>query len=156
MNEHAIEGRRHLLLAVEESGGSRQTVKYVADLFGNIPNMHVTLLSIMPEPSEDLGESDKVQHDMMERQRSTRETALAEYREVLIGGGFCEHCITTNLIVRRYTSLGDAILEERERLGCSLVAIGRRGLSHNEEFLFGSTSSRILHYARNCAVLVVE
>lgn len=152
MNEHAIEGRRHLLLAVEESEGSRQAVRYVADLFGNIPNIHVTLLSILPEPPED----DQAQHDLMERQRSTREAALAEYRDILIGGGFCEDCITTNLIVRRYTSLGDAILEERERLGCSLVAIGRRGLSHHEEFIFGSTSSRILHYARNCAVLVVE
>ena len=152
MNEHTIEGRRHLLLAVEESEGSRQAVRYVADLFGSIPNIHVTVLSILPEPPED----DPVQHDLMEHQRSTREAALAEYREVLIVGGFCEHCITTNLIVRRYTSLGDIILEERERLGCSLVAIGRRGLSHHEEFLFGSTSSRILHNARNCAVLVVE
>lgn len=156
MNEHTIEGRRHLLLAVEESDGSLQAVRYVADLFGGIPDIHVTLLSILPELPEDFGESDQAQHDMMESQRSTREAALAEYREILIGGGFCEQCITTNLIVRRYTSLGDAILEERERLGCTLVTIGRRGLSHHEEFLFGSTSNRIVHYAKNCAVLVVE
>jgi nucleotide-binding universal stress UspA family protein len=36
------------------------------------------------------------------------------------------------------------------------VVVGRRGLTHNEEFLFGSTSSKILHHATHCAVMVVE
>jgi nucleotide-binding universal stress UspA family protein len=52
--------------------------------------------------------------------------------------------------------VGDAILEEQEKLRCCIVVVGRRGLSHNEEFVFGSTSSKILHNAKNCAVMVIE
>jgi len=41
-------------------------------------------------------------------------------------------------------------------LKCCTVVIGRRGLSKKEEFIFGSTSNRILHEANNCAVMVIE
>ncbi|MCX5876459.1 MAG: universal stress protein [Deltaproteobacteria bacterium] len=34
--------------------------------------------------------------------------------------------------------------------------MGRRGITHSEEFVFGSTSSKILHHAKYCAVMVVE
>jgi len=36
------------------------------------------------------------------------------------------------------------------------VAVGRRGVSKAEEFLFGSVSSKIVHNAKNCTVWVVS
>lgn len=81
---------------------------------------------------------------------------LADYKEILVEGGFAERQITSRLIVKECTSIADAILEEQDKLRCCVVAVGRRGLSHNAEFILGSTSSRILHHAKHCAVLVVE
>jgi hypothetical protein len=34
--------------------------------------------------------------------------------------------------------------------------IGRRGISKKEEFMFGSTSTRILHIAKDCSIWVIE
>ena len=51
--------------------------------------------------------------------------------------------------------IADAILEEQDKLRSHLV-VGRRGISHKEEFIFGSTSNKTLHHARKCAVLIVE
>ncbi|MCJ7616010.1 MAG: universal stress protein, partial [Desulfobacterales bacterium] len=46
--------------------------------------------------------------------------------------------------------------DERDETKYSTVVVGRQGLSRTEEFLFGSTSSKIVNYARNCTVWVVE
>jgi len=53
-------------------------------------------------------------------------------------------------------TVADAILAVRRRLACCTVVVGQRRLSKQEEFLYGSTSNRILHEARDCAVLVVQ
>ena len=52
--------------------------------------------------------------------------------------------------------MASCIIRELEELKCCTVVIGRRGISKKEEFIFGSTSSRILHDAKNCAVMVIE
>jgi nucleotide-binding universal stress UspA family protein len=64
--------------------------------------------------------------------------------------------IEIQLSIQPCSSIGDAILEEQEKLRSCIVVIGRRGISHNKEFVFGSTSSTILHLAKHCAVMVVE
>ncbi|MCL7487052.1 MAG: universal stress protein [Desulfobulbaceae bacterium] len=81
---------------------------------------------------------------------------LDGYREILLGAGFKPNQIDVRLVIRQCASIGDAIIEEQEKLRCCIVVVGRRGISHNEEFIFGSTSSKIFHHATNCAVMVVE
>ena len=50
-----------------------------------------------------------------------------------------------------------AILEEALELGAGTIVLGRRGISKKEEFIFGSTSNKILHSRKSCAALwVVE
>lgn len=147
---------RHLLLAVDESAGSRRAVMFVADFFGGFGDPYLTLLSIVPEPPEDLFKNEDERARQLSVSRRQREEVLQEYRGILIGGGLREGRIRTHLVTRRCTSLADAILEEQEKLRCCIVVVGRRGISRQEEFLFGSTSNRILHRAQHCAVMVVE
>jgi nucleotide-binding universal stress UspA family protein len=147
---------RHLLLAVDESENSKRAVMYVADFFSANPDVFVTLLSIIPEPTDDLFPTEDQRQQWIADQKTTMDKALAVYRQILIGAGLKEEQIENRLIVRRCTSIGDAILEEQAKLRCCIVVVGRRGLTHNEEFLFGSTSSKILHHATHCAVMVVE
>ena len=151
-----VKAPRHLLLAVDESAGSRRAVMFVADFFGDYGHLMLTLLSILPEPPEDLFKGGEERERWLAESRRQRENVLREYREILAGGGLREDRIATHLVVRRCTSLAEAILEEQEKLRCCIVVVGRRGLSHQEEFILGSTSNRILHHARRCAVLVVE
>jgi nucleotide-binding universal stress UspA family protein len=147
---------RHILIAVDGSENSKRAVIYVADFFGRYRDVFITLLSIVPEPSEDYFATDGERDQWLEEKKTEMNRILAEYKEILTGRGFQEEQLEVLLIIRVCTSIGEAILEEQERLGCSMVVVGRRGISHNEEFIFGSTSNKILHQAKNCAVMVIE
>lgn len=147
---------RHLLAAVDESANSRRAVMYLADFFCGHPEVFITLLAIIPEPSEDFFPTEVERCAGLEERRGIMTKALADYRLILLSAGFAEQQIASRLVVRKCVSIGEVILEEQEKLRCCIVVVGRRGLSHNEEFIFGSTSSKVLHQARNCAVMVVE
>ncbi|MBU0676202.1 MAG: universal stress protein [Proteobacteria bacterium] len=147
---------RHLLVAVDESENSRRAVMYLADFFGSSPNVFVTLLSILPEPSEDFFAEDSERKAWLAEKKAAMEEMLNKDQAMLMDGGFPEERINISLVVRDCTSIADAILEEQAKLKCCIVVVGRRGLAHHEEFIFGSTSNKILHQAKNCAVMVVE
>jgi nucleotide-binding universal stress UspA family protein len=147
---------RHLLVAVDESDNSKRAVMYLADFFCDYKNVFVTLLSIVQEPSEDYFATEPEREKWLSDKQLTMNNILAGYKEMLIEAGFKDNQIETQLSVRACASVGDAILAEQEKLRCCIVVVGRRGISHNEEFVFGSTSNKILHNARNCAVMVVE
>jgi len=147
---------RHVLVAVDESENSKRLVMYLADFFSGYGDVFITLMTILPEPSEDYFPNDEEREKWLTEKKQTLQKALDSYREILAGAGFKKDRIELRLVVRQCTSIGDAILEEQDKLRCCIVAVGRRGISHNEEFIFGSTSSKILHHAKNCAVMVVE
>lgn len=147
---------RHLLVAVDASANSKRAVMYLADFFGDDKDVFVTILSVIPEPSEDYFATDEERENWLAKKEAEMNNVLAEYKEILQGAGFQEDQIDVRLIVRQCESIGDAIIEEQAKLRCCIVVVGRRGISHNEEFVFGSTSNKILHYAKNCAVMVVE
>lgn len=147
---------RHLLAAVDESANSRRAVMYLADFFCGHPEIFITLLAIIPEPSEDFFATAGKRLVWLHERRAVLEKALADYRGLLLSAGFTERQIASRLVERKCVSIGEVILEEQDKLRCCIVVVGRRGLSHNEEFVFGSTSSKVLHHARNCAVMVVE
>ena len=150
------DAERHLLVAVDESENSRRAVMYLADFFGDDKDVFVTILSIIPEPSEDYFATDDEREKWVAEKKGAMESVLEGYREILLGAGFQENQIEVSLVVRQCESIGDAIIEEQGKLRCCIVVVGRRGISHNEEFVFGSTSNKILHHAKNCAVMVVE
>ena len=147
---------RHLLVAVDESDNSKRAVMYLADFFCDYKNVFVTLLSIIQDPSEDYFPSDAEREKWLNDKQQAMNLILTSYKEMLIEAGFKEAQVETQLSVRACASVGDAILKEQEKLRCCIVVVGRRGITHNEEFVFGSTSNKILHNAKNCAVMVVE
>lgn len=147
---------RHILVAVDSSENSKRAVMYLADFFCNDKNVFVTILSIISEPSEDYFATDEEREKWIAEQKGKMTEVLNGYKNILLGAGFAEDQIDVQLIIRECESIGDAIIEEQAKLHCCIVVVGRRGISHNEEFIFGSTSNKILHHATNCAVMVVE
>ena len=81
---------------------------------------------------------------------------LERYRRMLVEGGFSEARVTTELIESGSEPVADVILRAHENLGTCTVVVGRREKSRQEEFLFGSVSSRIVKNARRCSVWVIE
>lgn len=155
--KHSGRGKdRHVLVAVDESDIAEKTVLYVGDFLGGVSGFRVTLLTIIPEPPEDYFRSADDRAAWIQQHRDEALNALERYRQLLIQSGFIKSKVQVLVEVRKSQSLSDCILDEQKALGCCTVVVGRRGISKKEEFMLGSTSSRILHTGKNCAVWVIE
>ncbi len=147
---------RNLLVAVDGSENARRAAHYVADFLGGVPGFRVTLLTIVPEPSEDYFATDEERKTWIEEHSSGAEKILKDYREMLIQSGFSEDKVMVKVEVRICPSIAGCILDDQKKLGCCTIVLGRRGISKKEEFIYGSTSNKILHSGKNCAVWVIE
>lgn len=147
---------RHVLIALDETDNAKRALLYAADFLGGVPGFRVTLLFIVPEPPDDFFDSEKDRQCWINDQRKKACELLDKYRHILIQSGFAEDKVNVLVDVKKCPSLAECILEEQRKLKCCTVVVGRRGISKKEEFIFGSTSSRLLHSGKNCAVWVIE
>lgn len=147
---------KHLLIAIDQSDSSRRAVLYVADFLGGFPGFRATLLSIVPEPEDDFFDAEAEKRAWTAEKRAEANKMLDNYRQVLIQSGFEPDKVRIRSCVGDVKSLSEAILDTRCDLTCCTVVVGRHHKSKAEEFLFGSTSSKLIHEAKSCAVWVVE
>ena len=147
---------KHLLFAVDQTENSKRAVLYVADFLGGFPGFRVTLVSIIPEPEEDFFDTAEAQASWIREKTDETNTMLENYRQILIQAGFEPEMIRVRACVNEFKSLSEAILDTRCDLTCCTVVVGRHHKSKTEEFLYGSTSSKLIREAKNCAVWVVE
>jgi len=147
---------KHFLIAVDESESSKRAVLYVADIVGGFPGFTVTLLSIIPEPEEDFFDSEEEQVAWTGEKLAAANRLLNNYQEIMVQAGFPRDKVRVRSCVGEEKSFADAILETRCDLSCCTVVVGRHHKSKAEEFLLGSTSTRLIREAKNCAVWVVE
>jgi nucleotide-binding universal stress UspA family protein len=147
---------KHLLVAVDDSESSKRAVLYVADLLGGLPGFTVTICSIISAPEEDFFEREEQERAWIKEKTAQVGNMLENYRQILIQSGFSGDKVGIQSFANRGKSFADAILAMRCDLTCCTVVVGRRHKSKTEEFLFGSTSSKLIHEAKNCAVWVVE
>jgi nucleotide-binding universal stress UspA family protein len=155
-NEDTPMQDKHLLIAVDESDSSRRAVLYVADILGGFPGFTVTLLRVIPEPEKDFFDTEEEMTAWTREKIDGANKMLENYRQILIQSGFPEDKVRYRACVGEAKSFSEAILETRCDLTCCTVVVGRHHKSKTEEFLFGSTSSKLIHEAKNCAVWVVE
>jgi len=147
---------KHFLIAVDESESSKRAVLYVADIVGGFPGFAVTLLSIIAEPDEDFFDSEEEQAAWTKEKLEAANRLLENYRQIMIQAGFPPEKVRIRSCVGEERSFAEAILDTRCDLSCCTVVVGRHHKSKTEEFLFGSTSTRLIREAKNCAVWVIE
>jgi nucleotide-binding universal stress UspA family protein len=149
-------GDRHVLIAVDDSKNAERAVLYAAHFLGGVPGFRATMITVIPEPPEDYFSNDEERQAWLTDHISEAEKMLDRYREVLIQSGFSNNKVDMIVDVRDCPSIADCIIDMQQRLECCTVIVGRRGISKKEEFLFGSTSSKVVHSGKNCAVWVIE
>lgn len=147
---------KHILIAVDESENAKRAVLYVADFLGGFPGFRVTLLHVIPEPPEDYFDKEEERHQWIESQSNKMKRLLENYKNILIQSGFPEDKIKIIIDIRPCPSIAACILDELSKIKACTVVVGRRGISRKEELIFGSTSNKILHEAKNCSVWVIE
>lgn len=151
-----MQAERNIIVAVDDTESAKRAVLYVAGLLGGIGGIRVMLMEVVPEPSETLFQSAQERESWTKSRYEEAGKRLALYREVLIQSGFGGEYVETKTLTGPCPSVADCIRGEAERISACTVVIGRRGITKKEEFLRGSTSSRMLHTVKNCALWVVE
>jgi len=147
---------KNILIAVDESENARRAVLYVAQLLERSDGFSVTILHVIGEPEEDYFPTTDEKEKWLSQYKKRVDKMLEDYRQIFIQRGFDRSAVSVRSTLRYCPSMAQCILEERDETEYSTVVVGRHGLSRTEEFLFGSTSSKIVNYARNCTVWVVE
>ena len=147
---------KHLLVAVDATDSSKRAVVYVADFLGGLEGFRVTLFSIIPEPEEDFFDTETEKIAWTREKLEEANKMLMNYEQVLVQSGFPPDKVRIRSCVGDTRSFAEEILDIRCDLTCCTVVVGRHHKTKTEEFLFGSISSKIVNYARNCTVWVVE
>ena len=147
---------RHIMVAVDSSDNARRAVLFVGDFFGCYEGFQVTLLHIILEPEATFFKDNDERQKWLAAQREESMSTMEEYKHILVDAGFAEDKVNVRIDTMRAPSVADCIIKEQEEMKCCTIVIGRRGISKKEEFIFGSTSNRIIHEAKKCAVLVIE
>lgn len=152
----SFEVNRNILIAVDESENAQRAVAYVGKLLGGIKGFKATVLHIISEPNQDYFPKESDKDQWYNEYSNNVEKMLDKYRNILINAGFNPEDVSIRSTIRNCPSMAECILAERDNTEYSTLVVGRKGLTHTEEFLFGSVSGKIVRTAKNCTVWVVE
>lgn len=136
--------KRHILVALDPGDSASRAVLYVGDFLGGVPGFRVTLMSVIGQSPTGSEDSEAVMRN------------LDRHKELLVQAGFAPDDVNVLLERVGVEPLSERIGQVQERLGACTVVMGRRGISKKEEFIFGSTSSELLHRKKHCALWIVE
>jgi nucleotide-binding universal stress UspA family protein len=159
---------KKILVAIDGSEHSMKAVKYVSETVVGCKYINITLLSILPELpggldellgpdyisviprlKEQLGDIAALRLKQEERMLDDLERA----KEILKNTGIPEKSIAIK-VRRKKEGIARDILREAEEGNYDTVVVGRRGGSG--AFFFGSISDKVIKYARNCAVWIID
>jgi len=155
-NSTGMTGDRHILIALDESENAKRALLYAADFLGGAPGFRATVLNVVPVPPEDFFAAGQDREKWIEEKRALSGGMLEKYREILVQSGFSADKVATRVEMAHGRSVAECVLDVQRELNCCTVIVGRRGISKRDEFIYGSTSSKVLHSGRNCAVWVIE
>ncbi len=132
-----------ILVAIDASEGAMRAIDYVGDMVDS-SHWEVTIFhAIRDFHTEELYRAEKSMEYVFEKASGHLEKA-----------GFNNNQITTRMITGVPSRAG-AIVVEALKEGYGTIVVGRRGLSHVEEFFMGRVSNKVIQMAREMAVWVV-
>lgn len=147
---------KKILIALDASENAMRAIRYCGEITGSAPGFHIKLLHVMRYPARDHYPSEEEWKQACDSVRSRGQKILSEGAALLMTYGLNSEAVHTMTINAQGSSIATAILKVQQEEGYGTVVAGRRGVSKAEEFLFGSVSNKIVHYASNCTVWVVE
>lgn len=153
---------RKILVAVDGSVYSANTLDYLEGLFGGLADIHLHLLTVvpcgaMPPGKEWLDELDLM--SMLSPEASRRfagaKRAMRDAEKKLARAGMKPEQLSTEVCLSQTTVADDILRKAREGLFDALV-IGRRGLGKLEEMFLGSISETVLDKCHDLPVWIVD
>lgn len=151
-----MEAFKKILVALDSSENAFRALDYLAAILGEGRGFQILLLTVYREPSRDLFPDQEAWQEACRRQRQESDQIVNRGSQRLreLGVTACE--LDAKVVTCKGPGPAQHILDEQRQGGYGTIVVGRRGVSKAEEFLFGSVSNKIVHYAKGCTVWVVE
>jgi nucleotide-binding universal stress UspA family protein len=156
-----------VIIALDSSEGAWRAVEFVAEAFGHIPGVQVTLLHVLsglPPAFWDDG------HILEEKEKASRQRLVADWQkeqekkwqglvkkahEHLTKAGVPNDAVANKFKPKDY-DVAEDILREAEAGGFDSIVMGRRGLGKARALLLGSVTHKVVQNAKGCAVIIVK
>lgn len=153
---------RKILVAVDGSSYSNNTLQYLGSLFAQIPEMKLHLFSAVRCPSlppgkEWLGEMELMNSlppAALKKLRTTR-TYMKTATDKLVRLGIGAERITSEVRLARSTVADDILHEGRQGMYDAIV-IGRRGITKLEEMVMGSISASLFERSHDVPLWIID
>lgn len=153
----------NILIAFDDSENAMRAAEFVAKSFTH--DSTITMLSILQDSialcdmnSPELTPYFLTQQSafcaLEEKKKEIVSEAMKKAKEMLVNSGFVEKNIFMK-IEKKKSGIARDIINEAQS-GFDLIVVGRRGLSGIMEFILGSVSQKVLQYAKDTSVLVVN
>ena len=152
-----------ILVAFDDSDNAMRAVEFVSKSF--TLDSRITLLNILQDSITlcDMNSPELTPYFLTQqsafcalegKKKEVVNEAMEKAKEALVRSGFTEKNISMKIEKKKSGIARDLINEAQS--GYDLIVIGRRGLSGIMEFILGSVSQKVLHYAKDTSVMVVN
>ena len=153
----------NILVAFDDSDNAMRAVEFVSKSF--TLDSRITLLNILQDSINlcDMNSPELTPYFLTQqsafcalegKKKEIVNEAMGKAKEALVRSGFTEKNISMKIEKKKSGIARDLINEAQS--GYDLIVIGRRGLSGIMEFILGSVSQKVLHYAKDTSVMVVN
>ncbi len=147
---------KKILVALDASENAERAVDYVGEIAGSTPGFEILLLHVLRPPNRDHFPSEELWRQAADEAEERGREILRYAAGRLEKKGMSSHAVRSKITRTEGASIAAEIMKMQQEEKCGTVVVGRRGVSKAEEFLFGSISNKVVHYARNCTVWIVE
>jgi nucleotide-binding universal stress UspA family protein len=153
----------NILVAFDDSDNAMRAVEFVAKSF--TLDSRITLLNILQDSIAlcDMNSPELTPYFLTQqsafcalegKKREIVNEAMEKAKGTLVRSGFLEKNMSLKIEKKKSGIARDIINEAHS--GYDLIVIGRRGLSGIMEFILGSVSQKVLQYAKDTSVMVVN
>ena len=153
----------NILVAFDDSDNAMRAVEFVSKSF--TLDSRITLLNILQDSIAlcDMNSPELTPYFLTQqsafcalegKKREIVNEAMEKAKGTLVRSGFIEKNISLKIEKKKSGVARDIINEAHS--GYDLIVIGRRGLSGIMEFILGSVSQKVLQYAKDISVMVVN
>jgi len=155
--------QRKILVAVDGSPYSTNSLRYVGQLFRDVPESHFHLLSLVPCSGTGNAAQDWLSEEEMLNvvSSATRNSLTAQKKymiqaiETLKNQGIPETQVSSSVSLSR-RGIADDILQAARQGRYDALLIGRRGVGKIEELIMGSVSATILEKCHDLPLWVID
>lgn len=144
-----------ILIAVENIDATMQAVRYVGAMVGSLPETHITLLHVYPEPPPPFYQQGGLLPDYQHQKEEESEKIFNDAQAILTESGVDPEFIDRRNYMAEGKTISRMILDIQQEGEFGTVVVGKRGVSKAEQFLFGSISNALVNSSGHFTVWVV-